>query len=191
MVFVSLVGLLTLTSVLLLALAPDPLAPGSAASLFALDQPTSMDAVFSTGVPVAKGRWTSIYVHHSKTSSGNADSLANRPGGLADHFVIGNGAGCVDGQVQIGHRWSSQLPAGDVPGTRSIASDCVAVCLVGDFDRSAPTPTQRLRLTQLVHTLQSRLGVSGDRVYLHQGSNTPADAGSAFPVAEFRQQLLP
>lgn len=185
------VALLSLTSVLLLALAPDPLAPGSAASLFALDQQTSMDAVFDTGVPVAKGRWGSIFIHHSKTSSGNADTLASRVGGLADHFVIGNGAGCVDGQVQIGHRWSSQLPAGDVPGTRSIASDCITVCLVGDFDRSVPTPTQRLRLTQLVHTLQSRLGVSADRVYLHQGSGTPADVGAAFPVADFRQQLLP
>ena len=190
-VFVSLVGLLSMTSVLLLALAPDPLAPGSAASLFALDQQASMDAVFDTGVPVAKGRWTSIYVHHSKTSSGNADTLASRTGGLADHFVIGNGAGCVDGQVQIGHRWSSQLPAGEVPGTRSIASDCITVCLVGDFDRSAPTPTQRLRLTQLVHTLQSRLGVGATRVYLHQGSGTPADVGTMFPLTDFRQQLLP
>ena len=190
-VFLSLVGLLSLTSVLLLALAPDPLAPGSAASLFALDQRTSMEAVFDTGVPVTKGRWGSIFIHHSKTSSGNADTLASRAGGLADHFVIGNGAGCVDGQVQIGHRWSSQLPAGEVPGTRSIARDCVTVCLVGDFDRAAPTPTQRLRLTQLVHTLQSRLGITADRVYLHQGSGTPADAGAAFPVTEFRQQLLP
>jgi hypothetical protein len=62
---------------------------------------------------------------------------------------------------------------------------------VGDFDRGAPTPTQRLRLTQLVHTLQSRLGVSADRVYLHGGSGTAADIGTAFPVAAFREQLLP
>jgi hypothetical protein len=191
-VFLSLVGLLSLTSALLLALAPDPLAPGSAASLFALDQRgSSMDAVFDTGVPVAKGRWKSIFIHHSRTPSGNADTLASPIGGLADHFVIGNGSGCVDGGVQIGNRWSNQLPAGEVPGTRSIATDCVSICVVGDFDRTAPTPTQQLRLTQLVHTLQSRLGVGAAQVYLHQGTNTAADIGSAFPVAALREQLLP
>jgi hypothetical protein len=190
-VFVSLVGLLTLTSVLLLALAPAPLTQGSAASLFALDQRTSMDAVFDTGVPVAKGRWKSIFIHHSRTSSGNADTLAGPAGGLADHFVVGNGAGCIDGEVQVGHRWSAQLPAGEVPGTRSIATDCISICVVGDFDRGVPTPTQRLRLAQLVHTLQSRLGVGADRVYLHNGSGTAADIGTAFPVAAFREQLLP
>jgi len=180
-----------MTSVLLLALAPAPLTQGSAASLFALDQRASIDAVFDTGVPVAKGRWKSIFIHHSRTSSGNADSLASAAGGLADHFVIGNGAGCVDGEVQVGHRWSAQLPAGVVPGTRSINADCVSICLVGDFDRNNPTPTQRLRLAQLVHTLQSRLGVGANRVYLYNGSGTAADIGTGFPVNAFREQLLP
>ena len=180
-----------MTSVLLLALAPAPLTAGTAASLFALDHRQSMDAVFETAVPVAKGRWNSIFIHHSHTGSGNADTLANRSGGLADHFVIGNGAGCVDGEVQMGQRWSAQLPAGPVPGTKSMPTDCVSVCLVGDFDRAAPTPTQRVRLTQLVHTLQSRLGVPAERVYLHQGSGTAADIGTLFPLAPFRQQLLP
>ena len=190
-VFVSLVGLLSLTSVLLLALAPAPLTQGTAASLFAIDQPRSMDAVFETKVPVSRQRWTSVYVHHSGTRSGNADSLAGRAGGLADHFVIGNGTGSVDGEIQIGHRWSSQLSAGAVPGTSSIAPDCISICVVGDLDRSGPTPTQRLRLTQLVHSLQDRLGLPADRVYLHQGTGTPADIGSRFPLASFREQLLP
>ena len=190
-VFVSLVALLSLTSVLLLALAPAPLTQGTATSLFALDQPRSMDAVFETSVPVTKQRWKSIFVHHSRTPTGNADMLASGNGGLADHFLIGNGSGCIDGEIQMGHRWSGQLPAGEVPGTQSIASDCISICLVGDFDHSTPTPTQRQRLAQLVNTLQGGLGVSAAQVYLHQGSGTPADVGSRFPVASFREQLLP
>jgi hypothetical protein len=190
-VLVSLVGLLSLTSVLLLALAPAPLTQGTSTSLFAIDKPPSMDAVFATAVPVAKQRWNSIFVHHSGTASGNGDSLAAGAGGLADHFLIGNGSGCVDGEVQLGRRWSSQLAAGEVPGTRSIASDCITICVVGDFDRSTPTPTQRLRLAQLVNTLQARLGIGASQVYLHHGTGTPADAGSRFPVASFREQLLP
>jgi hypothetical protein len=190
-VFVSLVGLLSLTSVMLLVLAPAPLTAGTAASLFALDDGRSMDAVFNTGVPVAKQRWTSIFIHHSRTPSGNADTLARRDGGLPDHFVIGNGSGCIDGEVQVGQRWSSQQTAGQVPGTQSVAPDCISICVVGDFDRSGPTATQRLRLTQLVTTLQGRLGVGADRVYLHQGTGTAADIGTRFPAAAFREQLLP
>jgi len=190
-VFLSLVALLGGTSVLLLALAPAPLSQGTATSLFALDQSGSMDGVFETGVPVVKQRWRSIYIHHSRTPTGNADTLATAAGGLADHFVIGNGSGCIDGELQIGHRWSSQLPAGEVPGTTSIARDCISICVVGDFDRSSPTPTQRTRLTQLVQALQRHLGVTADQVFLHQGSGTAADVGSAFPVASFREQVLP
>lgn len=190
-VFLSLAGLLTGTSALLLALAPAPLRPDTAASLFALEPPKSMDVIFETANPVAPGRWKYVYVHHSQTPSGNAATLASRPGGLADHFVIGNGTGCVDGEIQIGHRWAAQLPAGATAGLSGVRPDCISVCVVGDFNRAAPTPTQRLRLSQLVATLQSRLGISAASVYLVQGTNTAADAGIHFPVDAFRQQLLP
>jgi hypothetical protein len=190
-VFLSLGALLSGTSVLLLALAPAPLKPDSTASLFAIDNPGSMDVIFETTNPVADGRWKYIYVHHSQTASGNAATLGARPGGLADHFVIGNGSGCVDGEIQVGHRWATQLAAGNTTPTASVRPDCISICVVGDFNRTAPTPTQRLRLSQLVATLQSRLGISGGAVHLIQGSGTAADAGRLFPVEAFRQQLLP
>src|SRR5438552_3741853 len=47
-VFASLVGVLTVTSALLLALAPAPLVPDAYSSLFAIDAPRSMDAIFET-----------------------------------------------------------------------------------------------------------------------------------------------
>jgi len=190
-VLLSLAGLLTGTSALLLALAPAPLRPDSAASLFALDVPKSMDVIFDTANPVATGRWKYIFIHHSQSASGNAATLASHPGGLGDHFVIGNGSGCVDGEIQIGHRWASQLAPGRPSGLAAVRPDCVSICLVGDFNRSAPTPTQRLRLAQLVTALQGRLGIPGSSIHLVQGTHSPADAGRLFPVESFRQQLLP
>ena len=190
-VSVSLITLLSGTSALLLALAPAPLKPDTSASLFALDVPRSMDVIFDTANPVTEGRWKYIYVHHSQTTSGNAATLGTRPGGLADHFVIGNGAGCVDGEIQVGHRWAAQIPAGKTIPSASIRADCISICVVGDFNRSAPTPTQRLRLSQLVATLQGRLGIAGSAIHLIQGTGTAADAGQYFPADSFRQQLLP
>src|SRR5690349_16376146 len=74
-VFSTLLAVLSLTSALLMALAPAPLVPDAATSLFAVDEPRSMDAIFQTKVPVPGNRWKYIYIHHSKTASGNALSL--------------------------------------------------------------------------------------------------------------------
>ena len=73
-VFSTLLGVLSVTSALLLALAPAPLAPDAANTLFAVDQPSSMDAVFVTKAPIAAGRWKYIYIHHSQTPTG-ADKI--------------------------------------------------------------------------------------------------------------------
>ena len=68
-VFTTLVGVLTLTSALLLALSPAPLTPDISNTLFAIDSPESMEAVFQTHAPIAKDRWKFIYIHHSDTLS--------------------------------------------------------------------------------------------------------------------------
>src|SRR5688572_10518462 len=83
-VFAALLAVMTVTSALLLALAPAPLAPGAASSLFAVGAPDSLDAIFQTATPVQQGRWKDIYVHHSLTPAGSAATLGESAGGLAD-----------------------------------------------------------------------------------------------------------
>jgi hypothetical protein len=190
-VFAALLAVMTVTCALLLALAPAPLAPGAASSLFAVGTPDSLDAVFSTATPMQAGRWKYVFVHHSGTDSGNASTIGESADGLPDHFVIGNGDGCGDGEVQIAQRWHHQRSAGQVDRRYTTDKACVSICLVGDFNRSAPTPTQRLRLAQLVAALQKQLSIPGSSVHLVQGTNTPADAGRFFPVDAFRQQVTP
>ena len=189
-VFVSLIGLLSFTSALLLALAPDPLAPTGPASLFALDAPASMDDVFRTRQPVETGRWRYIFVHQSRTPAGNTSLLAHDGQGPADHFIIGNGEGAIDGEIQLTGRWDAQTAAGAINGLERMDPGCISICLVGDLDRAAPTPTQGLRLGQLVSTLQRRLNISADRILLIEGGGTTATAGATFPVETFRSQLL-
>ena len=52
----TLITVLTLTSALLLALAPAPLSADASSSLFAIDAPQTMDAVFQTDSPVRTAR---------------------------------------------------------------------------------------------------------------------------------------
>lgn len=190
-VFVSLVGTLGLTSALLLALAPAPLTPDVATALFALDAPASLDVIFDTAVAPTPGRWKYIYIHHSRTPAGSAATLA-REGGLAEHFVIGNGDGCVDGEIQVTQRWAQQESINDPPpGVSHIDPACISICLIGDFDQTRPTPTQQRRLAQLVGALQAKLQIPASQVWLIDQPGSVAGIGRQFPKEEFRTAILP
>ena len=189
-VLTSLVSVLTLTSALLLALAPAPLRPGPSNTLFAIDTPQSLDAIFQPDAPMTTGRWKSIYIHHSATTAGNALSLGQPNGGVPDHFVIGNGDGSVDGGLEICPRWMSQTSA-VAPAGHTIDQDCISICLIGDFDRSVPTPTQLRRLEQLVGAIQVRLRIPASNVLVLDEAGSSAGSGRYFPQTALRDQLLP
>jgi hypothetical protein len=189
-VLTSLIAMLTLASAILLLLAPPPLAAEGFSSLSAADRPF-LDQVFKTAAPVKPEQWKFIYIHHSATAGGNAGTLT-RPGtGLCDHFVIGNGDGCPDGEIQIGQRWNNQLPPAASPGLDSIQPTCISICVVGDFDHSMPTPVQVRRLSQLVTTLQTQFRLGADKVILLNDTVSPSGIGRYFPVTAFRDQILP
>lgn len=190
-VFATLISVLSLTSALLLALAPAPLTPDASSSLFAIDTPQSMDAIFRTTAPVQPGRWKYIYIHHSLTAGGNALAFSRGAEGLSDHFVIGNGDGAVDGEIQIGQRWMEQTPAAPPMGATGINPACISIRLVGNFDRSVPTATQLHRLALLVQALQGKLDIPAGQVVVLNQPDSEAGIGKFFPITAFREQLLP
>lgn len=185
-VMVCLVTMLSFTSVLLMVLSPRPLRPDAVSSLFAIDSSDSLDAIYRTDRPVQPGRWKYVYVRHSNTAGGNAFTLAGQHG-LGDHFVICNGEGGVDGELQVGHRWNDQQSALPPPGVAWLAPDCVSICMVGDFDTGKPTDAQLRRLRQLLGSLRTRLSIEPDAVYLLQDTPGPAGTGRLFPVASLRE----
>ena len=192
-VFVSLVATVALTSLLLLALATPPLTSIVSQTMFAVGTPDSLDEIFQTQTPTATNRWRYIYVHHSGTPGGDAVTLSQGSDGtppFADHFVIGNGDGCADGEVQMTQAWNHQEAIRNPPPGATLSSACVSICLVGDFGHTRPTPAQQRRLTQLVDALQARLHIPAAAVFAHPEVDTPAGVGHAFPAAELRAQLL-
>lgn len=190
MVLAGLVGGLAFTGALLKALAPPPLKPDAATTLLAVTQDQSIERIFDTPATIQPGRWRSIYVHQSLTPSGSVDTLSERPGGLADHFVIGNGDAMVDGAIQPGPRWNQQLPAGTVPGVR-ISGDCLSICVVGNFNHARPSPNQEARLLELITALQRQLNIPADQVELgwEQDQASAAGVGIYFPLAALKAQL--
>lgn len=190
-VFATLVSVLTLTSALLLAIAPDPLRPDSTSLLFAIDSPESMRAIFQTQVPAQTGRWKYIYVHHTRTRAGTAIPGEPNSVGSGDHFVITNGDGAADGQIQVCPRWDQQVSATAPLAGGNIDPACISISLVGDFDRNVPTPNQLKRLAGLVNALQAHLDIRGNDVLLLNQQASKAGMGQYFPISAFREELLP
>ncbi len=186
-VMAGLLTALTLTSVALLLMAPAPLIP-DVPSLFVTELSDSLDPLFQTRRPIQDGGWKYIYIHHSKSRRGNALGLSANAG-MADHFLVGNGDGCGDGEIQIGPRWSNQQPAGAPAAT--LLDRSISICLVGDFDQSAPTALQMRNLQRLVRALQQECRISASGVRAFDDPATAVGIGRRFPAAGFNQHLLP
>ena len=144
--------------------------------------------------PVRRGRWKYIIVHNSGTREGNARvfdiyhlRVRHMKNGLAYHFVIGDGHGSGDGQIEIGHRWTAQLNGGHV-ASDYLNDISLGICLVGDFNRDIPTPAQIGALEELIEYLRNRVGKTQGRkaiIYAHKEINPrPTDCpGERFPYS--------
>jgi len=142
--------------------------------------------------PVRRGRWKHIVVHNSGTREGNArvfdiyhKRVRHMQNGLAYHFVIGDGHGSGDGQIEIGDRWKRQINGGHV-ASDYLNDIALGICLVGDFNRDLPTKAQTGALEELVSYLRERVGKSQGRraiVHAHKEINPrPTDCpGDHFP----------
>lgn len=113
---------------------------------------------------VRRGRWKYIVVHNSGSRVGNAHifdvyhrRVRHMVNGLAYHFVIGNGHGSANGQIEVGHRWTAQLNGGHV-ASDYLNDIALGICLVGDYNRDTPTKAQIIALNELITYLRYRVG---------------------------------
>ena len=113
----------------------------------------------------------SIVIHHSATHGGSAAAFDRnhkpRLGGLAYHFIIGNGSGCPDGEVETGYRWRDQVP-GPHTKNQEINAESIAICLVGDFQSAPPTRRQLAALLELLERLSAECGIPPERIRSHR-----------------------
>jgi N-acetyl-anhydromuramyl-L-alanine amidase AmpD len=123
--------------------------------------------------PNPASRWKYIVVHHSASDSGSAEVFGewHRQKGwksLGYHFVIGNGAGSGDGEVEAGPRWADQsagahcLTRGDEFNQHGIGS-----CLVGNFEQTRPTPAQLAALNDLIARLAREYHIRPENILGH------------------------
>lgn len=148
-------------------------------------------------ISVTPKRWTRIVIHHSGTSLDTVAGMdryhreeRHMENGLAYHFVIGNGVRTKDGEIYIGPRWTKQLDGGHLS---SLAQNRVSIgiCLIGNFNKRAPSERQLEAVRALTAYLMDRCHVAKRSVYTHRQINErPTQCpGSKFPTKKFLATL--
>lgn len=138
---------------------------------FKAKKPTWSDIYYKRS-PVAKG-WKYIIIHHSATNAGSAASFhryhSNQGyGGLCYHFVIGNGNGAKDGQVQEGFRWKEQISGTHVDNNSWYHNIFgIGICLVGNFEKQNPTEKQISSLEKLIKHLSKKYNIPKENILGH------------------------
>lgn len=165
----------------------------------AVVSPKSTDSVVNVWKPtVAPRAWKYIVVHHTATETGSVDSIheahvqnKDKNGkpwlGIGYHFVIGNGAGMIDGEIEPTFRWKQQLhgahAGSDDPEYNQLG---IGVCLVGNFEKEPPTAAQRVAVKRLVTALKNEYTILETRVVAHKDVRAAATAcpGKLFEMAD-------
>jgi hypothetical protein len=164
-VLVALLMSMTVGAVVLMVLGSNPPSAGPfcLATYYKLD---SVDHALHSEQPQAANRWNAIEIFFSGTRGGNADRLAevNRLNSAAElncHFIICNGVGARDGEIESTQRWQTQRSARlDAPGT----DRTIRVCLIGNGTSAVPTEYQLGRLRILLENLCRKFSIPNDAV---------------------------
>ena len=120
--------------------------------------------------------WRHIVIHHSASDSGSAarfDRYHRLHRGwdeLGYHFVIDNGHGGPDGNVEVGSRWKKQkhgAHAGGTPGNE-YNEHGIGICLVGRFGWQMPSRAQMASLNDLLGYLTRTHRIAPENVIGHR-----------------------
>ncbi len=149
-------------------------------------------------VDVAENKWQYVVLHHSATDEGNANNFDKYhrdekkwEHGLAYHFVIGNGNGSGNGEIEVGDRWKKQIH-GAHTANMDLNRISIGICLVGNFEaNNEPTNNQLESLVSLVSYFSEKYHIPKSRIVRHsqvlqKGTACP---GKNFPYKQFINEI--
>ncbi|MHC4463489.1 MAG: peptidoglycan recognition protein family protein [Planctomycetota bacterium] len=153
---------MTVGAIVLMALGNNPPSAGA----FCLSRYYSLDPVEKTIMSRAaqsSGRWNYIEIYYSGTKAGNIGQLASLSG-LADskdincHFVVCNGLGGGNGQIQTTEKWQRQWSV--IPGRAWHGNgQTIRICVIADGKTARPTDFQIQSIEALVEALDRKYDI--------------------------------
>jgi hypothetical protein len=159
---------MTLGAIVLMALGNNPPSAGP----FCLSNYYRLDPIekaISSQAAQSHYRWNCIEIYYSNTKAGNIEQLASlsglsSPEDINYHFVICNGLGADDGQIQPTEKWQKQWSI--VPGqTWYGSSQTIRICVIADDKTIRPTNLQINRVEALVEALSRKFNIQPQYIY--------------------------
>lgn len=145
---------------------------------------------------VAARNWKHIVLHHTASTAGDVESIheAHRKNkdkngnpwlGIGYHFVIGNGHGMADGEIEPTFRWKQQLQ-GAHAGVSEHNQRGIGICLIGNFSESEPTTAQMASVRRLVRTLAKEYDIPPSEIVGHGDVKATECPGKYFSLKDVR-----
>ena len=175
---------------------PLPVEPFSPPTLHPMDPVTKLNP----WKPDTEPRdWNYIVLHHTAAESGSVESIheehlkrKDKNGkhwlGVGYHFVIGNGKGMGDGEIEPTFRWRQQLQ-GAHAGVADFNQHGIGIVLVGNFEESPPTRAQTASIKKLVGILKRDFGIVGSKIVGHSDVKATECPGKHFPMSDVRDSI--
>jgi hypothetical protein len=155
--------------------------------------PAGVPADWIPNANAAYRKWDYIVIHHSASATGSIaiiDREHKEKGwdGIGYHFLVGNGHGMSDGEIDPTPRWPIQKWGAHTktPDNR-FNEHGIGICMVGNFDLTQPSQAQVKSVAKLVAYLMKTYNISPANVYGH-GQCKPTDCpGKYTSVARIKQ----
>jgi len=143
--------------------------------------------------------WNYIVLHHTAASSGSLESIheehlkrkdksGNSWLGIGYHFVIGNGKGMPDGEIEPTFRWRQQMQ-GAHAGVAEYNQHGIGIVLIGNFENDPPTAAQKAATKKLVSILKREYGIKNSKIVGHGDVKATECPGKHFPMSEVRDNV--
>jgi len=143
--------------------------------------------------------WKYIVLHHTASEQGDVASIheshlknKDKNGkpwlGIGYHFVIGNGKGMSDGEIEPTFRWKKQMQ-GAHAGVAEYNQHGVGIVLVGNFEDSAPTPAQLVSVKRLVRMISREYEIPATQIVGHGDVKATECPGTHFPLSSIRDSI--
>lgn len=157
---------MTIGAVVLMALGNNPPSAGAfcLSSYYRLDP---VENAILSKAPQTSSRWNTIEVYYSGTKAGNIKQLVSLKGLSSEkdincHFLICNGLGGNDGQIETTEKWQRQWSA--IPTATWFGSpQTIRICVV--TDGTTLTDSQIKRVDSLVEALHRKFRVKPANIY--------------------------
>jgi len=188
-IFAALLISMTTGAIALMVLGNNPPSAGA----FCLSRYYHLDPieeVISSRAAQSPRSWNCIEIYYSTTKAGNVEQLVSLSGlacpeDINCHFVVCNGLGGDDGQIQPTEKWQRQWSIISGPVRNSTMRNrvpkseisngagrtwygnrqTIRICIIADGKTARPTDFQIKRAEELVEQLQRKFDIQPDAIY--------------------------